>query len=144
MKKLTYFDGCKTKDEATKRLKTLSKQYHPDTEGGNSEIMTEINEEYAVLKQKFKKNRELMVKKLEVFDWVRNKGLSGIENNHQSIKNATKEGVTEILKNIIPDEKKTLRKIAIGLIIEEIDDFDLIEFSQKMFEKAEKILKLNK
>ncbi len=147
-----YFTGCKTREEASKKLKELSKKYHPDTENGysvlshlkNGVIMAEISEEYAVLKKKFKRQLENNAKKLEVFEWVRQKGLSGIETNHENIKKVTSEGITKILENFIPDDKKTLRKIAIGLITEEIADFDLVEFSRNMFEKAEKILKLNK
>lgn len=144
MKNQSYFDGCNTQEEASKRLKSLSKKFHPDKEGGNQEIMTEINREYGDIKKNIKKRQEAAAKKLEVFDWVRQKGLSGIETNQLNIKEVTMEGVAKILNNVIPDEKKTLRKIATNLINEEIKDFDLVEFSRNMFEKAEKILKLDK
>jgi len=141
---LKWFDGCKTPESASEKLKKVSKQYHPDVEDGNNDAMASINLEYSLLKLKFKKQEESRIKNKELFDWVREKGLRGIEDNHEKIKKATQEGVKRFLENTIPDDKKTIRKIAIGLIVDEIENFDLNEFGRNIFEQVGKILKLEK
>lgn len=146
MRELIWFKGCATRDEAATRLKELSKKHHPDVseDGDNGSNMAAINEEYSFLKLKFRRQDENRAKKQEIFEWVREKSLNGIEKNNDDIKNATIEGIGKLLTNIIPNDKKHLRKIAIGLLTDELENFDLMEFGRNIFEQVGKTLKFKK
>ncbi len=145
MKVLHWFENCATLTEAIARRKELSKTYHPDVaKNGDTGDMTAINEEFELLKAKFKKQAENKAKKRELFDWVREKSLKGIEKNNADIKSATIEGIGKLLTNLIPDDKKHLRKIAIGLMADELEELDLMEFGRSIFEQVGKTLKLGK
>jgi hypothetical protein len=41
-----YFQSCKTKQEAKKLFRELAKQFHPDAQTGNNDIMVSIIAEY--------------------------------------------------------------------------------------------------
>lgn len=57
--KTTYFKNCQTIEEVKKLYKELALKHHPDREGGNTQIMQEINAEYeSVIKNPFFKYEE--------------------------------------------------------------------------------------
>ncbi len=43
---VSFFEGCNTKEEATKRFRSLSKAFHPDTGFGNKELFEKMKNEY--------------------------------------------------------------------------------------------------
>lgn len=47
---LDFFSGCKTKEEADKRYKNLSKAFHPDTGCGDENLFKKMTDEYNNLK----------------------------------------------------------------------------------------------
>lgn len=49
----SFFRGCNTSEELTKRYRNLTKTFHPDLEAGDEETMKLINEEYERLKSEF-------------------------------------------------------------------------------------------
>lgn len=46
----SFFRGCNTPEELTKRYRNLTKTFHPDLEAGDEETMKQVNEEYERLK----------------------------------------------------------------------------------------------
>lgn len=44
-----YFSVTDTKEETHRKYKALAHLYHPDKNGGNNSIMTEINNEYNLI-----------------------------------------------------------------------------------------------
>jgi len=46
MKKINYFLGCKTEDEAKKRFRVLSKKLHPDKATGSKDSFQDLLEQY--------------------------------------------------------------------------------------------------
>ncbi len=51
---MKWFQGVTTIEEAKKRYRELAMKHHPDRQGGNNEIMAEINNEYEkVMKGQF-------------------------------------------------------------------------------------------
>lgn len=49
----SFFRGCSTMEELTKRYRNLTKTFHPDLEAGDEETMKLVNEEYERLKSEF-------------------------------------------------------------------------------------------
>lgn len=49
----SFFRGCNTPEELTKRYRNLTKTFHPDLEAGDEETMKQVNEEYERLKSEF-------------------------------------------------------------------------------------------
>lgn len=49
----SFFRGCTTMEELTKRYRNLTKTFHPDLEAGDEETMKQVNEEYERLKSEF-------------------------------------------------------------------------------------------
>ena len=59
MKKIDYFIGCKTEEEAKKRFKVLSQKLHPDKDTGSKENFQELLEQYT----EFKHSKETKLKR---------------------------------------------------------------------------------
>jgi len=78
MKKISYFLGCKTEEDAKKRFRVLSKKLHPDKETGSKESFQELLEQYTDFKDEHetrpKSTFERFTEFLEVF-----KGLYKLE-----------------------------------------------------------------
>jgi len=78
MKKINYFLGCKTEEEAKKRFRVLSKKLHPDKPTGNKESFQELLVQYTDFKDehetKPKSTFERFTEFLDVF-----KGLYKLE-----------------------------------------------------------------
>lgn len=78
MKKIDYFIGCRTEEEAKKRFKVLSKKLHPDKETGSKENFQELLEQYTDFKDshetRSKSTFERFTEFLDVF-----KGLYNLE-----------------------------------------------------------------
>lgn len=49
----SFFRGCNTMEELTKRYRNLTKTFHPDLEAGDEETMKLVNAEYERLKSEF-------------------------------------------------------------------------------------------
>lgn len=71
MKKINYFMGCKTEEEAKKRFRVLSKKLHPDKETGSKDSFQDLLEQYTDFKDsketKPKSTFERFTEFLEIF-----------------------------------------------------------------------------
>jgi len=71
MKKINYFLGCKTEEEAKKRFRVLSKKLHPDKATGSKDSFQELLEQYTDFQDNYdtkpKSTFERFTEFLEIF-----------------------------------------------------------------------------
>ncbi len=145
--KMKYFPNYrKLSPETTKEIyREYSKKYHPDKDGGNSAIMSEINTEYDLVKKYYQKRVERQKLLSELITKIEQKTIEGINavkpDLEPELKKIAKEKASDLIEKKIPGKYTGIAKIILTKII---SDADLTKITRAGFNEMKNLLTKNK